>query len=104
MAAGKPLGDLAPPAGGGVTPPLANPTEEWPGLSCLVLVPDVPDGLDAASAIRRCPLVSPIHVVTGLTRSAGLLRSGSIRTLVATPSDLLELLKQSALSADSIRR
>lgn len=102
---GKTLVCVAPPAGWALVSlferlaPIGDA-----GIETLVLVPETPDGLDLAAAIRPLPSAHPVHVVTGLARSAQLLRRTPPRTLVATPADALHLIRQSCFPGPQVRR
>ena len=101
---GKSLIYVCPPAPWAVRPlfqRLGRATGE--ALETLVLAPDVPDALALLTELAALDARRPVHVVTGLTRSVKRLSSG-VRTLVATPSDMMELLARSAPRVHGVRQ
>jgi hypothetical protein len=101
---GKSLIYVCPPAPWAVRPlfqRLASGTGE--ALDTLVLAPDGPDALALFTELAVLDARRPAHVVTGLTRSAKRLSTG-VRTLVATPPDMMELLARSAPRMQGLRQ
>ncbi len=101
---GKNLIYVCPPAAWAVRPlfeRLAPHSGET--LETLVLAPDVPDALALLTELSALDARRPVHVVTGLTRSATRLSTG-VRTLVATAPDAMELLARSSLRLHGVRQ
>ncbi len=102
---GKNLIYVCPPAAWAIEPLFGRlSTDERPGVGTLVLVPNTSDGLDVAAVTAARDLLQPAHPTTGLARTARLLQADAIRTLIATPSDSLELVKRSILKLTGVTR
>jgi ATP-dependent RNA helicase DeaD len=78
------------------------PIPEGHGLGLLVLVPTASDATDLAATFEHLGILHPVHATTGLARTERLLRAGSVRTLIATPADAVQLLKRASLKLDSL--
>ena len=102
--AGKPLVYVCPPAGWTLVPlgaRIAPATGTGPDV--VVLVPEPADVGDVAGALDTLDALRPVHGLTGLARTARLLASGALRTLVLTPPDALALARQSVLRLSQVR-
>jgi len=104
LGAGKPLVYVCPPAGWPVQPLAAALPVADRAPATLVLVPEIPAGLDLALALGTEPALHPLHVVTGLARTQHLLREGRLSTLLATVPDTLELVRRAALRPERLAR
>ena len=94
----NPLVYVCPPAGWAAVPLLDRlPQDPHPGLRTLVVAPETSIGLELARATRDITALAPLHVATGLARTASLLGAAAIRTLVAAPADALALIRRTAL-------
>jgi ATP-dependent RNA helicase DeaD len=101
--AGKPLVYVCPPTGWALTalavrlmPPADAPLR-------LVVVPDHGTAADVTAALGTIGPLAPVHAVSGLARTHRLLAEPSVRTLVATPADVLALSRSSALRLADVR-
>jgi hypothetical protein len=72
-------------------------------LHTLVLAPDIQEAFALRAELAAIDARCPVHTVTGLARSGKRLQAGSIRTLVTTPADALQLLTRSALSLHDVQ-
>jgi hypothetical protein len=81
-----------------VTPLLAQlPRPEGGTPDTIVLVGDRTEALELAAEARSVAHCRPVYPVIGLDRAARLLSEGVVRTLVATPDDVLTLSTRSSL-------
>lgn len=105
LAGGKNLIYVCPPAGWAVLP-LLQRLAETPdsGLTNLLLAPEPSDAAELASLAATVEALRPVHAVSGLARAGRLLKSGAVRTLVATPSDALQLLSRTLLKLEGLPR
>jgi ATP-dependent RNA helicase DeaD len=105
LAGGKNLIYVCPPAGWAVVPLLQRLAETPdPGLTTLLLAPEPSDAAELASLAATVEPLRPVHAVSGLARAGRLLKSGAVRTLVATPADALQLLTRSLLKLEGLPR
>lgn len=104
LEAGKPLVYVCPPAGWAVRPLSAALPPAGALPATLVLVPETPAAVDLALALEVEPGLLPLHATTGIARTQSLLRRGRVRTLLATPSDTLELVRRAALQPERLAR
>ena len=104
LESGRSLIYVCPPAAWAAAPVLQRlPGDDAPGLHTVVIAPETSIGRELARAANEIPARAPIHVATGLARSATLLGSGSVRTLFTTPADGLDLVQRAALKLAAAR-
>ena len=104
LESGRSLISVCPPAAWAARPLFEQlPGDEAPGLHTVVIAPEATVGLELARAARATPARVPVHVATGLARTAHLLASSSVRTLITTPDDGVELLRRAALKPAAAR-
>lgn len=105
LGGGKNLIYVCPPAGWAVVP-LLQRLEETPdsGLATLLLAPHPSEVVELASLAATVETLTPVQAVSGLARAGRLLKSGAVRTLVATPADALQLLGRALLKLEALRR
>ena len=102
---GNPLIYEGPPAGWGVRPLFEQiPACASPGLATLVLAPDLPTADDLVVEARACRDLEPVHQASGLARTRQRLGAQRVGTLVASPSEIMQLLEQGGLGLDRIQR
>jgi len=78
------------------------PAEEPTENRIVVLIPDSLGLQECAVLLDTVEQCAPAFAVSGLTRTERVLRSGSTRTIVATPGDVLKLLSRSAIDSSSV--
>jgi hypothetical protein len=105
LEAGKPLVYVCPPAAWPVVPLFARfGGAEGRHPHTVVIVPDAGLAGDLAQALRPLPALAPLHLATGLARTATLLTAAPPATLIATPKDALDLVARSALKLRDVVR
>ncbi len=105
LGGGKNLIYVCPPAGWAVLPLLQRLEETpEPGLATLLLAPHPSEVVELASLAATVETLTPVHAVSGLARAGRFLRSGVVRTLVATPADAFQLLSRALLKLEGLRR
>lgn len=102
LAAGKDLVFVCPPAPWAAAALFERvPLSAAPGVQTLALAP--PDAVgDLARVLDALDVTRPAHPVTGIARTARLIRAGAVRTLVASPADTIQLLSRSGFAAGSL--
>ena len=99
----RPLVYVCPPAPWAAAPLLERiPPVVLPGLSTVMLVPETSIGLELARVATPITPLAPLHVATGLARTATLLQTAALRTLIATPADALALVRRTALKLSEV--
>jgi hypothetical protein len=101
LSGGKPLIYVCPPAGWCLGP-LFKQLGTSDALT-LILVPDSTDALDVAR-VAQAQEPGYVHALTGVARTARLLRSKEIRTLVGTTADIAQMIRNSDISLESVGR
>ncbi len=96
---------IAPPAGWAVLPLLGQlPAPEAAGVDLLMLVPEAAEAVELAPLVDTAEPLGPVHPVSGLARASRLIKTGAVRTLIATPADALQLVGRSTLKLESLPR
>ncbi len=96
---GNPLVYVTPPAGWTLRPLWSIvPMSSEPGTLFLVIVPDTSVAEDVAAVAALESALGPVHRMGGQALAGRMLRSASVRTLVATPSDALSLAQQAGVN------
>lgn len=104
LSAGKNLVYVALPAAWSATPLFEQlDLGADPGLRLLVIVPEIGDALDVEQQLESLEKHGPIHPATGISRTCRILGTGTLRTLVATPDDTIQLLTRSCLKLADLR-
>lgn len=105
LESGKSLIYVCPPAPWAARPLFARlPAAEGEGLRLLVLAPETPGAVALGDSLGNLPSLAPVHPATGLARTDRLLRGGTVRTLVVTAPDALELLRRAVLKLEALPR
>lgn len=105
LESGKSLIYVCPPAPWAVRPLLDHlaPTS-GDGIRTLVLAPDASEALQLLAEVSHVESLSPAYAVTGLARTSKCLKAGGLKTLVAAPSDAMQLVTRSSLRLESVER
>jgi hypothetical protein len=94
----KPFVYACPPAAWAVVPLFERLSPGEPRqLQTVLVVPETAIGLELAPALANLPAATPLHVATGLARTATRLISVPPRSLIAAPREVLDLAGRSAL-------
>jgi ATP-dependent RNA helicase DeaD len=102
---GKNLVYVCPAAGWAVLPLLRQlPATEGEGVETLLLAPETSEGLELAPMAASVEPLRPVHAVSGLARAGRIIKSHSVRTLVATPAEVLQLMSRSSLKLGAVAR
>ncbi len=102
---GKSLVYVAPPAWWATLPLFAQFSgAQDHRLRTLVLAPERAAVVECAAHLRSLEHLRPVHAATGLSRTIRLLQAGSVASLIATPSDVLELLRRSSADLSAVDR
>jgi len=101
---GKNLVYVCPPAGWTLLPLMAQLEKAPSGVGTLLLVPEASEAFELAALLDTDEALRPVHAGSGLARTARLLRADAVRTLIATPADVLQLVSRSALKLASVPR
>lgn len=105
LAAGKNFVYVCPPAWWTLLPLFDQcPRPESSGLHTLVLTTAALEPTEAARTLSSCENLGSVVAATGLTRVARLLADKCVGTLIATPADVVALLRRSAVTAADLRR
>jgi ATP-dependent RNA helicase DeaD len=104
LESGKPLIYVCPPAAWALAPLLDQlPGGPGTGPDILVLAPTPADTLDLSSSLGGIAPLGPLVACSGAARAERLLRDHAVRTLVATPSDALQLASRASLKLAGVR-
>lgn len=102
---GKPLVYVCPPAAWPTVPLFARFTGAEGGHPrTVIIIPESGLAGDLARALGQLPALTPLHLATGLARTATLLAAAPPTTLIATPKDALDLVARSALKLREVAR
>jgi hypothetical protein len=101
---GRSLVYLCPPAAWAALPLLSRLDAAGPGIALLAVVPERELAVSLERILDQIPGLTPAHALSGLARTERLLREGSLRSLVATVPDAMELVSRAALKLDSVPR
>ncbi len=72
------------------------------GPQVLVLVPDVLEAVEFLSEVSQLPPLAPAHASTGLARTAKRISTGTLKTLIVTAADTMQLVTRSSLRLETV--
>ncbi len=105
LTGGKPLVYVCPPAAWAARPMLAAaPIESGETPTTVIVVPEIATAWDVQRSTLDLAHLQSVAVASGRTRIGRLLRAGAVRTLVVTPQDALDLVRQTTLKLTPVRR
>lgn len=105
LTSGKPLVYVCPPAAWAARPLLAAaPTESGETPTTVIVVPEIATAWDVQRSTEDLAHLQSVAVASGRTRAGRLLRAGTVRTLIVTPRDALDLVRQATLKLPPVRR
>jgi hypothetical protein len=99
---GKTLVYLCPPAAWAALPLLYRLQPTSPGIGLLAVVPERELVVSLGQALDPIQGLAPAHACSGLARTERLLRQNSLRSLVATVPDTMELVRRAALKLETV--